>query len=319
MTVSSYSDPNFGELRKSQQTFYLFGEHISQSKAPFLHNTTFKALGLPWEYKLFESSDFPVFNAKFQDERLIGSAVTMPNKVKATQHVDALDAIGQGCGSINTIYTRIDPTTGSPVKVGTNTDTVGIKESFVQNFPTETVELSSAPGLVYGGGGACRSAIFALYKLLNVPKIYIINRFESEVEQVVESMKENGFDGEIIHVKTPEQAKTLESPKLVVLTVPNFKPALPEEIQARETLDVFLNQDKPGIVLEMCYHPVIETQLYHDFVDAKWRVISGVEAMIYQGIAQQILWTGYKLEEIPTKQIIDTLYKSIEAEAQSAK
>lgn len=315
MTIS-YGSPNFEELRKKPQTFYLFGEHISKSKAPFLHNTTFKALNLPWEYKLFESSDFTLFNSKFQNEELIGSAVTMPNKVKATQHVDALDPIGQGCGSINTIYTRIDPVSGSQVKIGTNTDTVGIKESFLQNFPIETKELSSSPGLVYGGGGACRSAIFALYKLLNVPKIYIINRFEDEVEQVIESMKENGFDGEIIHIKTPEQAKLLKLPKLVVLTVPNFKPSLPEEIQARETLDVFLNQNDPGIVLEMCYHPVIKTQLYNDFIDAKWRVISGVEAMIYQGIAQQVLWTGYKLEEIPTKKIINTLYTSIEAESE---
>lgn len=317
MTIAGeeYRHPNYAELHKKPQTFYLFGEHISKSKAPFLHNTTFKSLGLSnWEYKLFESSNFVEFNAKFQNEELIGSAVTMPNKVKATQHVDVLDDIGEGCGSINTIYTRIDPNTGALVKIGTNTDTVGIKESFLQNYPGKIEELSEKPGLVYGGGGACRSAIFALYKLLGVPKIYIINRFENEIEDVKKSMIENGFEGEIIHVKNPQEAKFLEQPKLVVLTVPNFAPVSTEELLARDTLDVFIKQEKPGIVLEMCYHPVIETQLYHDFLKAEWRVISGVEAMIYQGIAQQVLWTGYSLEEIPTKAIIKTLYDSIKSE-----
>jgi len=317
MTITnSFEHQDYKELRKQAKTFYLFGEHISKSKAPFLHNTTFKALGLDqWEYKLFESSNFDEFNNKFENEGLIGSAVTMPNKVKATEHVDELDPIGKGCGSINTIYTRVDSITGKLVKIGTNTDTVGIKESFHQNYPKETEELKAAPGLVYGGGGACRSAIFALYRLLKVPKIYIINRFEDEVVQVIESMKKNGFDGEIIHIKTPEQAKKMEMPKLVVLTVPNFAPSLPEEIIARNTLEVFIQQEAPGIVLEMCYHPVIETQLYHDFHNAKWRVISGVEAMIYQGIAQQVFWTGYKLEEIPTKSIIKTLYNTIREES----
>lgn len=315
-TTGRYALPDYQKLREQPQTFYLFGDHISKSKAPLLHNTTFKALGLDkWEYKLLESSNFDGFNDKFSSEGLIGSAVTMPFKVKAVEHVDQLDSIGKGCGSINTVYTRIDPRTGELVKIGTNTDTVGIKESFHQNYPEETEDLRSAPGLVYGGGGACRSAIFALYKLLKVPKVYIINRFEDEVTKVVESMKANGFDGEIIHVKTPEQALTMEMPKLVVLTVPNFAPSTPEEIKARKTLEVFIQQETPGIVLEMCYHPIIETRLYHYFQYANWRVISGVEAMIYQGFAQQILWTGYSLDKIPTNKIIRALYNVIRGES----
>ncbi|CCH43494.1 hypothetical protein BN7_3044 [Wickerhamomyces ciferrii] len=319
MTIpEQFESPDFQKLRETSQTFYLFGEHISKSKAPLLHNTTFQSVGLNnWEYKLYEGSDFQNFNEKFSNENLIGSAITMPNKVEGIKNVDFLDSIGKGCGSINTIYTKIDPQNNKKVKVGTNTDTVGIKESFLQNYPKETEILSKSPGLIYGGGGACRSAVFALYNLLKVPKIYIINRFAEEVEQVKQSMISNGFKGEIIHVSTPEQAKTLELPKLVVLTVPNFPPTTKEEIQARSTLDVFLKQDEPGIVLEMCYHPIIETTLYNDFLNSNWKVISGVEAMIYQGIAQQILWTGFSIDEIPTKRIIESLYKTIKEESKS--
>lgn len=313
MTISkTLLAPNFEEQKSQPHTFYLFGEHLSKSKAPFLHNALFKSLGYnEWDYKIHETSYISEISHKINSEKLFGSAVTMPNKVKAVELVDLLDDIGKGCGSINTIYTRADPNNGRALKIGTNTDTVGIKESFVQNFPIETEQLSSSPGLVYGGGGACRSAIFALYKLLNVPKVYIINRYESELEEVKASMKSNGFEGEIIHVKTAEQARGMDPPKLVVLTVPNFKPQTTEEKIARYTLDVFINQKLPGIVLEMCYHPVIETQLFHNFLKAGWKVISGVEAMIYQGIAQQVLWTGIPIDKIPTKKIKEQVYSSI--------
>ncbi|CAM9011273.1 unnamed protein product [Wickerhamomyces anomalus] len=290
MTISkTLLAPNFEEQKSQPHTFYLFGEHLSKSKAPFLHNALFKSLGYDeWDYKIYETSYISEISHKINSEKLFGSAVTMPNKVKAVELVDLLDDIGKGCGSINTIYTRTDPNNGRALKIGTNTDTV-----------------------VYGGGGACRSAIFALYKLLNVPKVYIINRYESEVEEVKVSMKLNGFEGEIIHVKTAEQAREMDPPKLVVLTVPNFEPQTTEEKIARNTLDVFINQKSPGIVLEMCYHPVIETQLFHNFLNAGWKVISGVEAMIYQGIAQQVLWTGIPIDKIPTKKIKEQVYSSI--------
>lgn len=310
----AYKNPDFEALRKQKVQFYLFGEHISKSKAPALHNLLFSKLNLDWNYTQFESSDVDRFSEKFNNEGLIGSAVTMPNKINAIKIVDDLDSVGEGCGSINTIYTRIDPKTNKPVRIGTNTDTVGIAESFKQNYPAETKSYENTPGLVYGGGGACRGAIYALYKLLKVNKIYVINRFKSEIDDLKKSMVENGFDGEIIHLETPEQAQVLEvKPKLIVLTVPNFAPTLPEEIQAKATLDVFKN-DTPGVVLEMCYHPVIETQLYNEFIEANWKVMTGIEPMIYQAVAQQILWTGYKVEEIPVKETVKILYEQIKKE-----
>ncbi|CDR47201.1 CYFA0S30e00298g1_1 [Cyberlindnera fabianii] len=313
MTKDALLKPDYESLRETPQTFYLFGEHISHSRAPHLHNTLFNLVNLPWEYKLFESSNFVEINDVFDRESLIGSAITMPNKVVALNHVDVLDPIGHGCGSINTVYTMLSPD-GTRQRVGTNTDTVGIFEAIRQNYPEEADRFKGTPGLVYGAGGACRSAVYALYKLLGVSKVYIINRIAEEVRAVQESMRSHGFTGEIIHVTDPEMAQKLESPKLVVLTVPDFEPTSPGEKLARATLSVFekQEQDEPGVVLEMCYHPRIETRLYNSFVASGWKVISGVEAMIYQGIAQQVLWTGIPLEQLPVKKVIEIIYKSIE-------
>jgi quinate dehydrogenase len=62
----------------------------------------------------------------FKNEGLIGSTVTMANKINEMKLVDVLHEVGEGFGSINAIYTRIDPETKKAVRIGTNTNTVGI-------------------------------------------------------------------------------------------------------------------------------------------------------------------------------------------------
>lgn len=106
----------------------------------------------------------------------------------------------------------------------------------------------------------------------------------------------------------------MEKPELVVLCVPDFEPITPEEINDHATLEVFLQSPEKGSVIEMCYYPHIVTRLFKDFENLGWQVISGIEPMIYQGIAQQVLWTGYSVEEMPVKEAINHVYESISAE-----
>ncbi|ODV68464.1 NAD(P)-binding protein [Hyphopichia burtonii NRRL Y-1933] len=289
--------------------FRLFGLHIQHSKAPLLHNFLFKRLGLEnWKYELFESNNVDEFKKYLQEPGTIGSAVTMPNKVTMIDHVDVVDDGAKAVGAINTIYTKREA--DDKIIVGTNTDTIGIHSSFVYNTPDQVKQSqeSSLPGLVYGGGGACRSAVYALHDLLHCSKVYIINRYESEVVQVMKAMKQGGFKGEIVHIKNPDEAEQIANrPKLIVLTVPDFEPVSPEETLAKQTLDVFI-QDGKGAVLEMCYHPNPTTRLYKEFESHNWKVISGIEAMIYQGIAQQVFWTGVPIDKMPVKEVIDYIY-----------
>lgn len=305
--------PNFEELRTQKFIFRLFGLHIGHSKSPLLQNYLFGKLGLNWKYELYESSDIDEFKQILHGEDSIGSAVTMPNKVVMTSHVDFVDDDAKAVGAINTIYTRKEKESGKVLFIGTNTDTYGIRDSFLYNAPevVKKSKESKRPGLVYGGGGACRSAVYALHEFLGCSKIYIINRFALEVEAVRDGMVSGGFKGEIIHVSTPEQAASLEKPTLVVCTVPDFAPQTDEEKTARSTLEVFIASQEKGAVLEMCYHPHPITRLYKDFEAANWQVIGGMEAMIYQGFAQQCLWTGYSLNEMPLKDVISYVYENV--------
>lgn len=313
--------PDFAQLRKRQFSYRLFGVGVAHSKSPTMQNFLFGKLGLPhFKYELMDSADVPSYleyigsnkNATSESELVYnGSAVTMPHKVTMTNHVDIVDDNAKAVGAINTIYVRFHG--DRALNIGTNTDTVGIRDAFRYNA-AEHVRKSqeqNKPGLVYGGGGACRSAIYSLHEYLQCLKIYVVNRFAHEVELISESMKANGFQGEIVHVVSPDQAKKLEMPQLVVLTVPDFEPSTEEEKLARATLEVFLQSPEKGAVLEMCYHPREITRLYTDFHNGGWKVIGGVEAMIYQGLAQQVLWTGYTLDEMPVREVVEHVYKTV--------
>ncbi|KAI0011832.1 NAD(P)-binding protein [Xylariaceae sp. FL0662B] len=285
---------------------FLFGYPLHNSLAPLLHTKTFEGLSIPWTYSPMETQDPSRFIPSLKAPDVIGCAVTMPYKVSMMSVVDEVTAEGKVIGAINTVFIR-RAHDGSPRYIGTNTDCIGVRESFLQNF-TEVLENSTGkPGLVIGGGGACRSAIYALWKWLGTSKIYLVNRLESEVMDVIESLKTAGFDGELIHVASVEMAEALEAPVLVVGTVPDFPPREQGEITARKIITTFLSQEEKGYVLEMCYHPKPRTEFFEIATAAGWKVLYGIEPMIYQGIAQQVLWTelapeNFNLDEV--KQVI---------------
>jgi quinate dehydrogenase len=281
-------------LTEPRETF-LFGYPIAHSMAPQLHATLFQGLNVPWSYKLLETQDSSLFLPALKAAACIGCAITMPYKVTLIKAVDAVTEEARMIGAINTIFQR-KSTTGEIRYVGTNTDCVGVREAFLQNFPGILSKSRGAAGLIIGGGGACRSAVYALWKWLGVQRIYMVCRLKEEVDTIIESFKSTSFEGELIYVGSVEEAKALEAPVVVVGTVPDFPPKTEGELLARDLTNVFLGKERKGYVLEMCYHPEPKTAFYMLAEEAGWKVLPGTESMIYQGVAQQVLWTETPLE-----------------------
>ncbi|KAI0896490.1 NAD(P)-binding protein [Annulohypoxylon nitens] len=281
---------------------FLFGYPLHNSLAPLLHTKIFEGLSIPWTYSPMETQDASKFVPSLKAPDVIGCAVTMPYKVSMMSAVDEVTAEGKVIGAINTVFIR-RAHDGSPRYIGTNTDCIGVRESFLQNFPDVLEHSTGKPGLVIGGGGACRSAIYALWKWLGASKIYLVNRLDSEVKDVIDSLRTAGFDGELVHVSSVEMAEILETPVLVVGTVPDFPPKEEGEITARNIINTFLSRGNTGYVLEMCYHPKPRTEFFEIAVAAGWKVLYGTEPMIYQGVAQQMLWTELPLEDFKLEQV----------------
>jgi quinate dehydrogenase len=224
-----------------------------------------------------------------------GSSVTMPHKVAIITHLDDITPEGRAVGACNTIFKR------DGKLIGTNTDTIGVKESFIQNVPAPDAVYAGRPGLVIGGGGAARSAVYALHAFMGCKTIYLVNRDPAEVQAVMSWCKSQGYGEGLRHVQTAAEAEALEGAGAIVACVPNFPPVTQAEIEARKIIEVFLAKPHKGAILEMCYHPTPYTEVGNLAEKAGWQVILGTEAMLYQGFEQDQYWTGKKLEELPVK------------------
>ncbi|GAA5831593.1 hypothetical protein JCM11251_000762 [Rhodosporidiobolus azoricus] len=301
------------EAKTVPRTHRLIGMPLHGTYAPFLHNTITKLAGVPRKYTKWESTDLDAFIEYLRSEECGGSAVTMPHKVAICSRLDDLTEDGRNIGACNTVIIRKGPN-GERQLVGHNTDSVGVRESLLRADDSHVKSGKTRPGAVLGAGGACRAAVYALDQWLNCSPIYVVNRDDAEVEQFISDFKKNAtdkFNPKLVHVKTVEEAEALEAPAYIVSAVPAFPPKSFEEKQARAVSEVFFNKPEKGVILEMCYHPEIWTELAQIAKDAGWNVVTGEQAMIWQGIEQQLLWLECDEKDLPTQEILDTVARQV--------
>jgi quinate dehydrogenase len=232
---------------------------------------------------------------------MAGASVTMPNKVAIMSHLDELTEECREVGACNTIFLREE--NGKRIFCGTNTDVVGIRESFYQNISNPDAIFHDRPAMVIGGGGAARSAVYALQKWMRATKIYLVNRDRSEVDAVINECTANGYGDWLVDVATVEQAAALEAPGAIVSCVPDFPPKTDEERTARCVIETILGKERKGAILEMCYNPNPYTEIGGIAEREGWQVILGTEAMIYQGLEQDRHWTGLSYDQLPVEAV----------------
>ena len=101
-----------------------------------------------------------------------GASVTMPHKVAILKHLDGLTEEGRDVGAVNTLFIQQDAS-GNRLYMGTNTDVIGIRDAFAYNV--DPAKFENRPALVIGGGGAARSAVYALRKWMKAIAIYLVS------------------------------------------------------------------------------------------------------------------------------------------------
>ncbi|KAF2731806.1 quinate dehydrogenase [Polyplosphaeria fusca] len=307
MSAQEHQTTSLPDTSHVERHGYLFGHPIAHSMSPLLHQTVYDGLGLKWSQFPLDSLDMPLFLRLREHPNFYGASVTMPHKLAILKHLDSLTPEGASVGAVNTMFVRRDEKTGEKVFWGTNTDVVGIRDSFYHNVEDPDQCFHGRPGLVIGGGGAARSAVYALKTWMKASKIYIVNRDRSEVKAVIDECTARGYGDELVDVATVEQAEQLEGVGAIVACIPNFPPKTREEIEARRVLECFLSKSHKGAILEMCYHPSPWTEIAEVSQKAGWKVILGTEAMIYQGLEQDKYWTGKEISDMPVKKVHEVI------------
>ena len=153
--------------------FAVFGNPVSHSISPRLHNAALGELGLSREalYTRYELTDGSRLISKFKELKLSGTNVTVPHKEAALAQCDVADETAIKIGSVNTLVSR------SGKIYGHNTDAPGFLRA-IESFG----EIKSA--LVLGAGGTAKAVAYAL-KSRGV-RVCVLNRSEKRLANFAE-------------------------------------------------------------------------------------------------------------------------------------
>lgn len=284
--------------------FYLFGTPISQSMSPTLHNSGFKALGLPHAYELKETGSVDAdVESILASPDFGGASVTIPLKLDILPLLDTVSPEAQAIGAVNTIIAR-QRYDGSRELYGDNTDWIGIAQCVRYNLGEKLPRNSKA--LVIGGGGTSRAALYALH-VLGVSTIYLFNRTQSTAETLV-SQFPTEFNITIISAvdEFPNGP-----PTVVISTVPAGALSLEPSGDQIVVTSRILSANEGGVVVDMAYRPV-QTPLVvlaQSIKDAQWRTVQGVGVLLEQGYRQFEAWTDMRAPQSTIRRMVHQRYQ----------
>jgi len=129
--------------------FTIFGNPVSHSKSPLMHNLSFKGLDYSGVYTRYKLEDGATLRAKFFELNISGANITVPHKEYAFEACDELDAFAQKVGAVNTIVNK------NGKLYGYNTDAPGFLKAIEEFGECKKV-------LFLGAGGTAQSTSVVL-------------------------------------------------------------------------------------------------------------------------------------------------------------
>ena len=258
-----------------EKVFYgLLGYPVKHSLSPIMHNSAFKALGIPAEYKLFEREPYQVesFLKSLAKQNILGLNVTIPYKEVVIRYLDRLSPQAKFTGAVNVIVAE-----GEYLK-GYNTDGSGFLRHLTQDLGFEP---QGKKAVVLGGGGASKAVVnqLALNKIKSV-SIYDIDR--KKAETLVEKLNREFPLCQAQLISCLEDLDLTEVSLLVNATPVGMK-GEPSLIK-REKLHSQL------LVYDLIYNPP-QTELLKIAQERGARVSNGLGMLLYQGAESFELWT----------------------------
>lgn len=269
-----------------EKTLHLVGTHVTHSIAPSMHNYIARSLSLPWTFYTTTCPALSDVLALLRSPSTAGLVVTMPYKNAVMAHVDELDALVGAIGAVNCIYFK------DGRSVGSNTDWNGIVGSLLERDAGRPRPHAGAKGsaVVVGAGGAARAAIYTLATHMHCPTVYVLNRDDEEVADLIADSRKIVGDPRVIHIRTMEEAERADVPYYILGTVPDMEPESQAEKNVVAMLDVFLAKEK-GVLLDLCFKPRMTSMMKAGERNG-WVCVEGIHVIGHQVVEQWRLWVG---------------------------
>ncbi|OAL00310.1 NAD(P)-binding protein [Phaeosphaeriaceae sp. SRC1lsM3a] len=259
--------------------YFIFGNNISFSLSPFLHNAGFAKIGHPGHYTIHDTPAVDeTVELLMRRDNFGGASVTFPHKLQIGKYIDAVTPRATCVGAINTIVVR--QSQSGRILEGDNTDWSGIRSCIVKSH-LEGIEASTA--VVVGAGGAARAACYAL-ETLQVKDVIIVNRRRSSAEEMAKHFSQLSTQ---IVTNLEDVHSISRSPVRIIVG------CIPADDLTEDKIPTDLFQaDQSGVLVEMAYRPLETGMMKVAARNSGWRIFRGMDVLKEQAYAQFQLWTG---------------------------
>ncbi len=271
ITLHGVGEQN-GSPTPLHKLFGILGHSLGHSLSPALHTWSFKRIGVPAVYLVWEvkPESLLVFMQSVRVLPIDGVSVTIPHKEGVIAHLDELSEKARRIGAVNTLYWR-----GNAL-CGENTDVVG--------FTAPLKGRSFASAMVLGAGGAARAVLAGLQDL-GVGEICITNRSPQRAETLAR---------EFAVMAVPWEERVRHSCELLVNATPLGM--LKGDVSATPwPASAF---QKGQTAYDLVYNP-LKTRFLREAEDSGCSIVDGLAMFLGQAAEQCRLWTG---KELPTRE-----------------
>lgn len=252
----------------------VLGHPIGHSLSPVLHRAAYAALGLDWRYDAYDvtAEDLGDFLSRL-DDSWAGLSLTMPLKVEALRHLDAVEPLAASLGAVNTVLPQ--PSTAGGHLVGANTDVHGVVAALAE---AGVEAIGSA--VIFGGGATATSAMAAVASL-GCAEPTVAVRSRSRAGGLVRAAARIGASPRLVLLG--DGARAAASAEAVISTIPT---------EAGAEIGAAVTTVAPGaVLLDAVYAPPV-TPLAEAWESAGGVAVSGLRMLLHQAAEQVRLMTG---------------------------
>jgi shikimate dehydrogenase len=268
----------------------LIGNPVGHSMSPAIHNRAFAELGLDYVYLAFRVEDVGAAVAGMRAlTSFRGMSVTIPHKVSIIKHLDAVDDVDRGIGSVNTVVNDDGRLTGF------GTDGPGA----IKALADAGVRVGGRTVTILGSGGAARAIAFSLAAKAKPAALFLLGVIEPELKALTRDLvRKTGVraTGTVLDPRTLA-AHLAESQVLIHCTPVGMHPNTKESVVPPGLLHRDL------AVMDIVYNP-LRTKLLADAAARGLKTVSGVEMFVNQAVLQFERWTGKKAPQPAMRAVV---------------
>ncbi len=260
--------------------FGLIGYPLGHSLSAVIHKAGFESLGIDASYDILETPpEDLVDRVKFlKHNNYSGFNVTIPLKLPISLFVQEVDKYADIAGAVNTVRINSDKTFSA-----FNTDAVGFRKAIPAG-----INLNGVSAALLGTGGASRAAVLGLSDL-GVSEIGVYTRNIPNAMDYMAYMRRK-FPHISFTAYQIDAVRDLSKYQILVNTTPiGMLGRSADMTPIEENVLKTLNED--AVVYDVIYNPK-KTVLLKTAEKLGYKIINGLDMLVYQAVAAQEIWFG---------------------------